>query len=332
MTTTDQRSATEVLRLVSVGVQALDIDTELALIQFRKTAEFVLRHLFTLTYQSVPGRAGLDLLLQKLRERNALPLRVELNFRTLQSFGNAAAHGRSEEEPLTVQDIKPATAALFNVLEWFFDAILDNAAQYTHNLSSLTTIHGDADVAATAPSPVPDLWVEAPAVARPSNLDLSDRDPDGRPLGWFDGVGFVSRVSPCFQIQPSTTDGGPSAVCLSHPDPLPGEFGCMMQCSRGDQYAGQQLRLSARIGSEAVKDWAGLWLRIDGMNEPNLFFENMYGQAIRGDTTWHTYTHTVRLPPDTFWLNYGLVLEGAGSVTVEHFRLELRDEVGWRTL
>ena len=63
-------------------------------------------------------------------------------------------------------------------------------------------------------------------------------------------------------------------------------FGTVMQQFRADSYRGQRLRLSALVRSETVEQWAGLWMRVDGIGRGSLAFDNMRDRAITGTTDW----------------------------------------------
>jgi hypothetical protein len=90
------------------------------------------------------------------------------------------------------------------------------------------------------------------------------------------------------------------------------------------------IRFEGEISTRDVVDRAGLWLRADGeMLGMELFFDNMWRRPIRGTTDWKTYTIEAQLPPETAWLNYGILLEGPGMVLADNFRLQVWDKDHW---
>jgi hypothetical protein len=100
----------------------------------------------------------------------------------------------------------------------------------------------------------------------------------------------------------------------------------MQRCLAGS-IAGSEVMLEGQLRSKQLEQWAGLWLRADGV-EDQLFFENMSNRPIRGSTPWTTYTIIARLPAETTWLNYGIVLQGRGTLWADNLRLMIRDARG----
>lgn len=96
-----------------------------------------------------------------------------------------------------------------------------------------------------------------------------------------------------------------------------------MQSFRADLYVTQRLRMTAYAKSEAVEDWAGLWMRVDGP-KPNksLSFDNMQGRPIKGTTEWQEYQIVLEVPIESVNIAFGILLSGTGQVWVDDFRFE----------
>jgi hypothetical protein len=151
----------------------------------------------------------------------------------------------------------------------------------------------------------------------------------GRPPGWCNSNGFVSNVSLNYtcQIEPRR-DGEPgSCARFANPHAQEGEFGSLMQRCLAGSIAASEVMLEGQLRSKQIEQWAGLWLRADGVENP-LFFENMSNRPIRGSTPWTTYTIIARLPTETTWLNYGIVLQGRGTLWADNLRVMVRDARG----
>ena len=61
-----------------------------------------------------------------------------------------------------------------------------------------------------------------------------------------------------------------------------------MQMFGAGKYAGQRIRLSASVKADEVKDWAGLWMRVDVNSKP-FALDNMMDRSIKGSVDWHEY-------------------------------------------
>jgi hypothetical protein len=166
-------------------------------------------------------------------------------------------------------------------------------------------------------------------VERPTNLSFDGAVADGFPHGWFDSFGFVSGVSRRYAVSVvSRTDRAGRCLMLRNDDAGAEEFGSVMQRFPAEFLAGRTVRLEGDLQTERVKQWAGLWLRADGTQEPDLFFDNMDGQRISGTTPWSRYSLEGHLPASTAWLNLGVVLVGRGVVRADSLRLMVWDRRG----
>jgi hypothetical protein len=99
-------------------------------------------------------------------------------------------------------------------------------------------------------------------------------------------------------------------------------FGTLMQQTDITNYIGKKLKLSAVIKTDNVKDWAGLWVRIDGENAHNLWFDNMQDRPIKGTMSWKRFEINFDVPKEGATLNFGILLVGAGSVWINDVSIE----------
>lgn len=93
-------------------------------------------------------------------------------------------------------------------------------------------------------------------------------------------------------------------------------FGTLMQQTDITNYIGKKLRLAAVIKTDHVKDWAGLWARIDGKDKKMLWFDNMQDRPIKGTADWTKYEIAFDIPKESATLNFGILLVGAGKVWI----------------
>lgn len=162
------------------------------------------------------------------------------------------------------------------------------------------------------------------AVERPFNLGFDGPLRDEVPLGWFNSFGHVSGVSTDYGIRTMQRDADRSAgicVVLEKARAAPAEFGSLMQRCPARYLAGRTVRIEGELKAGNVSGWAGLWLRADAEEQPNVFFDNMSARPLRGSSDWTRYSIDAPLPASTVWLNYGIVLAGAGAVYADSIRI-----------
>ena len=167
-------------------------------------------------------------------------------------------------------------------------------------------------------------------VARPINLGFDGAVEGGFPHGWFDSQHYVSGVSRDYAVRVVERDDGVKGCCLMmfKTKARPREFGSVMQRFRAPFLAGCSVRLEGELRTDHVRGWAGLWLRADGEDTPDLFFDNMSGHRATGTSDWTTYLLEAQLPRETAWLNLGVVLSGDGTVWADNIRLLRWDSTG----
>ena len=93
-------------------------------------------------------------------------------------------------------------------------------------------------------------------------------------------------------------------------------YGTMCQCVDPGVYAGKRVRFSGYVKAREVRDWAGLWMRVDGPDKtcPTLAFDNMYTRAIRGSSDWTRYDVVLDVAPNATGICFGILLNGQGRV------------------
>lgn len=145
------------------------------------------------------------------------------------------------------------------------------------------------------------------------------------PAGWFMAGSRPSNYET--GTDPEISFGGHTAVYLK----AKGEsgdasaFGTLMQQFVADQYRGKRVRFSGVVKSDQVKDWAGLWMRID-KGSTVVGFDNMQDRAIKSSSDWTSYSVVLDVPKDATGIAFGLLLAGgAGQVWLSNVSFE---EVG----
>ena len=133
------------------------------------------------------------------------------------------------------------------------------------------------------------------------------------PAGWFlagsDPTAYkVSRDAPV------THDGKKSASLTSIGAPK--GFGTLMQTFVPRDYRGKRLRLSAWVKASDVKDWAGIWMRVDGADKKVLSFDNMQNRAIKGTKDWTRYDVVLDVGDGAASVAFGVLLSGEGTLWI----------------
>jgi hypothetical protein len=247
---------------------------------------------------------------------------------------------REHEELSRYQCVNSPEKPLASMTSADSEAILVSLARsidkYFRFLDSKTTlvdervaIHGlPGEAVRSAPvttTPASDPPTLGPLVVpRPINLGFDGATVDGIPVGWFNSFGHVGGVSTEYDIRVrERSHDRATGSCAELRKNVAGqdEFGSLMQRCAGRFLAGKTVRLEGELQSKDLTGWAGLWLRADADDQPDLFFDNMSRRPIMGTTPWTHYFIDAPLPLNTDWLNYGIVLSGAGVLSADNLRL-----------
>ena len=119
-------------------------------------------------------------------------------------------------------------------------------------------------------------------------------------------------------------NGRPSAYLryASPNGPGGGGFGTLMQSFGANDYIGQRVRFSGFVKSEAVQNWAGLWMRVDFATK-TLSFDNMQNRPIKGTTEWQLYEVVLDVPEGSTRIALGILMSGKGAVWLNSARFEI---------
>ena len=159
----------------------------------------------------------------------------------------------------------------------------------------------------------------------------SAQSPSGYvPTGWFlagtNPAGYATGVDSQIAINghPSVYLKSKFATRLREKSVTrsPEGFGTLMQSFSAKNYTGKRLRLSAFVKSENVKDWAGLWMRVDKGSQ-TVAFDNMHDRWIKGTTGWKSYDIVLDIASDATDIYFGILLVGPGSAWLNSVNLEV---------
>ena len=103
-------------------------------------------------------------------------------------------------------------------------------------------------------------------------------------------------------------------------------FGTMMQYIKAAGYLGKRVKMSAYVKTKDVKNWSGIWMRVDQEgSEQYLSFDNMYNRPIKGATDWTKYEIVLDVPAAASNIAFGELLNGTGQVWIDNVSFEVVD-------
>ena len=98
--------------------------------------------------------------------------------------------------------------------------------------------------------------------------------------------------------------------------------GVYLQAIRAEEYRGKRLRLSGWM-RHTDADSAGLWMRVDGVTQYTLKFDNMSGRYGTGTAGWHKESVVLDVPAQAASIYFGALLIGFGDMVIDDLKLEV---------
>ena len=103
------------------------------------------------------------------------------------------------------------------------------------------------------------------------------------------------------------------------------EFATMMQQFKANDFRNKRVKLSGFIKTENVKQFSGLWMRVDSASEDSLQFDNMSDRPIVGTNSWNRYSIVLDVPENSAIISFGILLTGKGEVWLDGLCFEVVD-------
>jgi len=143
------------------------------------------------------------------------------------------------------------------------------------------------------------------------------------PEGWFQ----VGDDHSNYEVGRADDAGksGPGFYIRSVEKPT-GTFSGIGQAVSAENYRGEHIAWEARVSTEAVAGWAGLWMRVDGKGGQVLEFDNMQSRGLTGDNDWEHYTIVLEVAEEAESVVFGALLSGEGSVYLDQMSFEVTEE------
>jgi beta-lactamase regulating signal transducer with metallopeptidase domain len=140
------------------------------------------------------------------------------------------------------------------------------------------------------------------------------------PSGWF----MAGSQPANYQtgVDKAATENGQPSAYLRSAVPVTNGFGTLMQSISAANYTGKRVRLRARVRSQDVAEWAGVWMRVD-KERTMVAFDNMQNRAIKGTQPWKTCDVVLEVPEDATGISFGVLLSGAGEVWMSDVSFEV---------
>jgi hypothetical protein len=99
-------------------------------------------------------------------------------------------------------------------------------------------------------------------------------------------------------------------------------WGSLTQVIPAEKFRGRRVRFQARVKTESVNGWAGLWMRVDNTAGKPVAFYNSQDKPIRGSVDWLLRSVVLDVPDDAGALAFGVIDDGVGKVWIDTITLE----------
>ncbi len=146
------------------------------------------------------------------------------------------------------------------------------------------------------------------------------------PEGWI----LAGTAPQDYQVSvlPEKREGNNVVLLESVANPNPSKFGTLSQYCSADQYLGKRVRMTGYLKSENVKNWAGMWFRVDDSKQKDvaMSFDNMSDRPIKNTTDWKKYEIVLDVPQQAGAMAFGVLLEGSGKVWISGISFEVVDQ------
>jgi hypothetical protein len=119
-----------------------------------------------------------------------------------------------------------------------------------------------------------------------------------------------------------TSPEGRGAKFLRSKTNDPKAWAGLIQTVQAQRYLGQRVRFRARLRTEDMSDWAGLWMRVDTSEGKRLAFFNTHDTPVKGTTGWQERSIVLDVPSDAALILFGAIGAGTGQVWMEPVAFE----------
>ncbi|HEX8477978.1 MAG TPA: transcriptional regulator [Telluria sp.] len=160
-------------------------------------------------------------------------------------------------------------------------------------------------------------YVLAAAIAATSVLALAAA-PEPLPAAWI----VTGTNASSFEGGVDQSDGFKGAKFIRNKTGEASVTGALGQMISAQNYLGHRVRFRARVRTDNVTNWAGLWMRIDTPDRSRSPFYNSYDKPIKGTTGWQERSVVLDVPMDARTVVFGVNNSGTGQVWIDQLALE----------
>jgi hypothetical protein len=160
-------------------------------------------------------------------------------------------------------------------------------------------------------------FVLAAAIAATSVLALAAA-PEPLPAQWQ----VTGKDAKKFTAGVDQSDGFKGAKFLTNTAGDDKAWAALAQNISPQNYAGQRIRFRARVRTQDIGDWAGLWMRVDGQSRNVAAFYNSKDNPIKGTTGWQERSVVLDVPQDAAAIVFGVIGAGKGTVWIDQLALD----------
>ena len=160
-------------------------------------------------------------------------------------------------------------------------------------------------------------YVLAAAIAATSVLALAAA-PEPLPAPWV----VTGQNEKSFEGGVDQSDGFKGAKFIRNKTGEANVWGSLAQLISAQNYVGQRVRFRARVRTENVSVWSGLWMRIDTPDRARTTLYNSYDRPIKGTTGWQNRSVVLDVPMDATAIAFGVIDSGVGQVWIDQLALE----------
>jgi hypothetical protein len=161
-------------------------------------------------------------------------------------------------------------------------------------------------------------YVLAAAIAATSVLALAAA-PEPLPAPWV----VTGQNAKSFEGGVDQSDGFKGAKFIRNKTGEAGVWGSLAQLISAQNYLGQRVRFRARVRTENVTEWSGLWMRIDTLDRARTTLYNSGDKPIKGTTGWQERSVVLDVPADATAIAFGVIDSGVGQVWIDQLALEV---------
>lgn len=151
---------------------------------------------------------------------------------------------------------------------------------------------------------------------------LSFAEETAPPKGWFPAGNAIAKFT--MNVDHAMMRSGKPSAMVSSTEAADEDAGTLMQVITAQKFLGKRLRISGYVKTKDVKNWAGIWMRVnsDKPEEP-LGFDNMMNRPLKGTLDWKECAVVLDIPPTAKAISYGLLLNGQGQVWLNGCKVEV---------